>query len=567
MADNRLVVEVVGDTSKLQKSLSSAERDINRFATRTSNIHGTGADALLARVRKAKAEGQATLDSMNSRVDETSSSLGVLAAKGALAGFAFFAAANGVREFAEKLEKSKGRMGEVGRALDALFAADPAKFGSATDNFFGNTFEHDVDFALKSLFGIDRAAERVKKRFEEMWAAAHPPTQIPVAALLSTASGQQTFGISPLAGRRQEDPAEAALRKGITTTQRNRFFDSAISRAIDRVQDSELQAQLGKLDKISAAITKRLAKTKDVTRKLTLEDKLVELSRQRASVEAEIAANLEQAIADAQTQRIGTLQLAVDRAATTKSLDDDLQALQQMEKGLRAELASDKTNLGLQQQLLAVSQERVGVLEQQRKNEIAERSKRQFRALGLNAEGGDLVPGEANLRKQFASLQSRLATSFDKTGVDITLNSKLKNQFEGVRKVLSGSLGKTTADVRSRIQELFATIRDEFDKGAKGPLTKTTSLNSNAILSGLGLDRDTERQLRARLSQFNSAGVGINARNGNVVADRARPTNITVQAPPVYLDGKLVSSVVRKSNTIHSRQNPKQRRGVRRESG
>jgi hypothetical protein len=162
----------------------------------------------------------------------------------------------------------------------------------------------------------------------------------------------------------------------------------------------------------------------------------------------------------------------------------------------------------------------------------------------------------ANLRKQFASLTDRL-------GTDPALSSKLKSQFEGVGKLLSGSLGKVTEESRSAIVELFETIRGTFDKESsktKGPLTKTTTLNTNAILQGLGLSPEDERNLKARLSHFNSAGIA-RAGAGQGVTRAGAQREITVNVPDIFIDGRKVTSNVSGHQARNRRRNPSQRRG------
>jgi hypothetical protein len=319
----------------------------------------------------------------------------------------------------------------------------------------------------------------------------------------------------PAFGQPGFKPGTAPKVPTTTASQRNRFFDDALARDLDRVQDSELRAQVTKLRAIEKTISDRIAATKDITRKLNLEDDLVSVRRQRRSVEQQISDQLTQRLDDAKAAKI---------EAKAKALED-------LRKRQEAALAKLQT--------------------------------RQFRALGLGASGGDIVPGVANLRTQFASLTDRL-------GTDPALSSKLKSQFDGVGKVLSGSLGKVTEESRSAIVELFETIRGTFDKESsktKGPLTKTTSLNTNSVLAGLGLSPADERELRARLSKFNSAGIAISSRPGTaggfgVAAGAPRDT---VVHTTINLDGAKVATNTTRHQQTRRRRNPPQKRG--RESG
>lgn len=296
----------------------------------------------------------------------------------------------------------------------------------------------------------------------------------------------------------------AANRKPFTVEQRNTFFDAALGRSLDRVQDSDLQGQLGKLAKIAATISKRIAVTKDITRKLNLEDQLVGVQRQRKSVEQQIGDVLAQRVADAKAAKIE------QRAAALEKLHErQAAALQKLQS-------------------------------------------RQFRALGLNAQGGDIVPGVANLKKQLGSLTDRLAAS------PVKLSSKLQSQLAGIGKVLGNPIEKATVETREKIQELFQTIRGEFDKGSKDTsLTKSTQLTSR-VLSGLvKIPKDEKRILEARLSHFNSGGIAL---SGSGFGSSGR---IVVQAPDVTMvvDGRVLGKASAKAQGRTRKVNPSARRG------
>jgi hypothetical protein len=179
----------------------------------------------------------------------------------------------------------------------------------------------------------------------------------------------------------------------------------------------------------------------------------------------------------------------------------------------------------------------------------------QFKAIGLSPTGDQRTPGVSNLEKQLGQLTERL-------GPDIA--PKIANQLAGVGKVLSGALGKVTLETRQKIVELFNTIRDTFDQQAKGPLTKTTALNSNKIIDALGLSGDLAKKLRAQLSGFNSAGVALagaqNQPNGfaRVVSPAV---NVTVNST-TELDGKVVARNTTKHQQKRQRRNPPQKRGI-----
>ena len=91
----------------------------------------------------------------------------------------------------------------------------------------------------------------------------------------------------------RKDVAKQAKKKPITTDMRNQWFDARIQRQLDRVQDLSLRKQLARLKEIAAAIRSRLAATKDITRRLTLEDQLLGVTREQRSVQEQITSQIQ----------------------------------------------------------------------------------------------------------------------------------------------------------------------------------------------------------------------------------------------------------------------------------
>jgi hypothetical protein len=263
---------------------------------------------------------------------------------------------------------------------------------------------------------------------------------------------------------------------------------------------------------------------------------------------------------------IAAIGLQVDQAAATKGLADDLRRNSQLQAAIRKQIGVEGKTTELASQLFQAQQARSAILEQQAQaaadartkasakiqKAAAEAQKAQFRALGLDATGSKAPPGIANLRKQLEQLSSR---------DDLTVNDK--GILARIRKVLVDPVKKATPETRAAIKGLFDGIRQEFDKGTKtatGPLTKTSSLNATKLLDGLGLGRDMEKELRARLSNFNSAGVGL--------AGARRPTGGFSSQPvvienhtTVQLDGETVGRSITKTQQKAKRRNPTQKRG------
>lgn len=325
---------------------------------------------------------------------------------------------------------------------------------------------------------------------------------------------------------------EAVPLPGPSVEQRNTIFDNGVSRALFRAGGLKIEQQLAALRKVAANLTARIAVTKDITRKLNLEDQLISVVAQQKDLRQQLA----QQFTDA-------LQFDVDRAGATKSLVDDLAALKRVEANLRERLAGDKTNLDLRQQIFAVQQQESDIVEQQRQNRIDRTTARQFRELGLGADGNPVTPGVANLKKRVGSFEQAVKGTFLDT-------AKTKNQLARFRKVLSEAL--VPKDVRAKFAEMLDDLNQQLKDHASGPLTRTTQLNTNRIISGVaGLTPDQIRQIRANSSHFNSEGVAL-AGSG--------ATNITIPVS-VMVDGRVVAKASAKYNRRTSSLNAPQRNG------
>lgn len=237
-----------------------------------------------------------------------------------------------------------------------------------------------------------------------------------------------------------------AARRGLnlTTAQRNTFFDNSITRILLRGGLGNLRQQLAAIQRASALITKRIAATKDITRKLNLEDQLLQLQSQGRDVRSQIA--------DAARQR-------------AQEARDRIKALAEQHQQRLQEIAAIK---------------------------LAQRTSRQFRELGLSSTGDVITPSVQNLQKQLGTLSVRVTTP------------KLRSELARIRKVLSE--GIVPKDVRAKIAELFDQIRGELGKGTK-QLTKFRHVNANALIDSLGLNLTADQTRRLRQS-FNQIGAG-----------------------------------------------------------
>src|SRR5262245_32826076 len=162
-------------------------------------------------------------------------------------------------------------------------------------------------------------------------------------------------------------------RPGPTVTQRNTWFDAMIARQLDRVQDiTGMKGQIARLREIAGLIQQRIAATKDVTRRLTLEDQLVGVYRQIRSDQDQLAQAARDAaaaarkahqemieanaarLAEAEQTARDWAQLAVDRTQLTDTLSDDLKARRSQLAVIEKQIAVHGKTLELEQDKLQV---------------------------------------------------------------------------------------------------------------------------------------------------------------------------------------------------------------------
>lgn len=299
----------------------------------------------------------------------------------------------------------------------------------------------------------------------------------------------------------------------------------------------------------------RAQKAVDQGNKLIATDK----AKQAAEDSAAKAEKLRDARQAAFDKIVSALELTVDKAGIGGNLQKQLGALEQLKAGLERQIKAGVDVQSAQSQLVQV----VGAIGDKQK-EIQQKAlealqSNQFRALGLTAGGDALTPTVANLKKQLEQLSKN------------DLSSKAEGSLSRIGKVLSGSFGKVTEETRSAIKRMFDQIRGELDKGAKtldkGPLTKTTALSPNKILAGLGLDRDTEKLLRARLSGFNSSGLALAGKQPKLSGSFSSAPVVVQSNVTVELDGDVLARSTTRAQQKAGRRNPKQKRGPNTRSG
>jgi hypothetical protein len=304
--------------------------------------------------------------------------------------------------------------------------------------------------------------------------------------------------------------------------QRNSWFDTAIGRMLDRVQDiPNLQGQIAKLRSIGALIEQQIAAVKDVTRKRNLADQLLDVQRQISAdqdQQAQDAADRRQA---AQQGLLDRLQFAVDRTQLTKSLQDDLGALQTQQATLKRIIATQGSTLALQQQLLAVELAIKG-----KQQEISDARKQRAAdarqaAIDRKAEAEQAAVGWAQLGVERAQLTGTLTDDLKAQQRLLAVNSKAIGEHGKTLALEQDKVGILLAIKGIRQQQADAAAeaakagKDATDKAlTDAEQTDRSSrklfkrLNATAFLNQFGgtLNREQKRRLRVGLAMMGPGG-------------------------------------------------------------
>jgi hypothetical protein len=347
----------------------------------------------------------------------------------------------------------------------------------------------------------------------------------------------------------------------------NAIFDAFVSRQQGRLQYAPLEAQLPGLQKIAGLLTQRIAVTRDITRKLNLEDQLLAVQAQMRDVRKQLLDQAQQ-----------TLQLGMDRAALTHTLSDDVAAFNKYALFLDKRLAAAKTvaerldvenqivqAIGQKQQLQAEMRQRQRDAAQKaaeatrkdaekaaaaaqkaeerlraaQQRTVARRQAAQFRALGLDPSGGELTPTGKALRERLGKIEDAVKGTFLDT-------SKTQALLDRIARVLSGNLSHISRAVRDQIKQMLDGIQQELQNH---PVTKQTA--------------DPMAAFRARWARFYGAGWGT----GTNIYQGAGGVSSLAPAPAGYSIQNLnlygVQNVPQLENELLTRaaQRPQPRRG------
>lgn len=478
--------------------------------------------------------------------------------------------------------------------------------------------------------GTDRAAELTyyAQKLKALKAQGVERNKAKAQARALTA---QEFGIpEAAAGPTLADPSKTtdamkqAVAKGPSAELRNRWFDAMIGRRLDRVQDiASVRGQIDALKATAKLIDQRIAATKDITRKLTLEDQALQVQRQ-------IEAARKQQAADLQQRTLDTAQLAVDRTSLSSSLGDDLAALNAQQAILRKLIAAHKNDLGLQSQLLSNQQAIAGKHQEQKQAALDARqaqldaqqanldqlafnvdaakglgsrlvalraSEAQLKALlatqkgnldlrrqllGVQQQEADVEKQMADERKQRRSARQFRELGLGPTGEDIVPGVKnLKRQLAGVEKAISGtfldtrknksilaklstalndSLDGMGADVRSKVGSILADFWNQLNKGNKGDVMKFQRESTQQLVKRLGWNLTPQQTAQLRTA------IAVRGPRGEAPTPGAQGA---LAGAGVVIQGDLhlhgVQDVPGMENQLHKRAKgrPATRRGAR----
>ena len=540
LRDNQLAMDVARGS---YRDLDSAAQIVNKAllgqagALRRLGIDTKGATTpteLLARLQEkfggaaeaASGDASTAMDRVNVSVENLKESMGTLLLP------AVASLANGLSDAAEAASTLTTTLGKLGSvripAIKIPFTTEEVPgTGGTLGGLIGKVLSNTNVLAANPVVLQAKLAKALKDQFD----GAKPKVQVAVQAKID--ESPFTFKLPEI---KLEPPEGFDQQKGVHfpgIADFGKNLQGAIQAAIDAADAAVAKGRKA----IAAGNAKKAA-----------QDAAAAAEKQR------------QAIQDAFLKILAGLELNVDKAGLGNNLQKQLAALETLKAGLQRQIKAGVDVQSAQSELVQV----VGAIadkqaEIQAKMRDALQSS-QFRGLGLTASGDALTPTVANLKRQLEQLSKN------------DLSSKAQSSLSRIGKVLSGSFGKVTEETRSAIKRMFDEIRGELDNGAKtlgkGPLTKTSALNSNKILEGLGLDRNTEKLLKARLSSFNSAGLGLGGKQPTLPSSPLGSAPVTVWSQvTVELDGDVVGRSVTKSQQKAGRRNPRQKRGPNTRSG
>lgn len=469
-----------------------------------------------------------------------------------------------VKKLQTALKNTKGKVVDVGTLVEG--EADLKRLQKLIRNTTGKTLEIIVDgvsLGKVQVSELQQAIDKLKGKevtiltkmqtvIETVTTVDKAPTTRPdgkggdVASVAQKAIDAEIAKVEKLA-RESKIKATKAFNKLLASLSRDLTTAGATVNESDNLR--VLQDQLAA---VNAQIQVQ-GRTRDLL------DQQADISAQIVTTQRTIAENTQAA---AQALR----DLAAQRAEFSTSLQDDLRVARDGLAAIRAKIKTDGATVDLLSQSLAQQQQIADLQKQIRERQLERRQAEQFKALGLTETGGKRTPSVGALKKRLNTLKEEVKGTFLDT-------SKTKAQFAGIASVLAQGPKQVGKVMREAILQMFNDISGALGEGdAKlGPLTKTTSLNTKKLIAGMGLSPEEIRELRGRLSSFNSAGVALaggpqfGKQPGGFVGG---PSAVVVDNHvSVIIDGQKITGVITKQQQKQRRRNPKQKRGPNRGRG
>jgi hypothetical protein len=313
-------------------------------------------------------------------------------------------------------------------------------------------------------------------------------------------AGDGVLGLGVPAGYSPTSAVAAAVapRAGASAGQRNTWFDQMISRSLDRVQDiPTLRGQISRLRQIADLVTQRIAATKDITRKLTLGDTLVGITRQMKTDQQQISQNMKAARDAAKQHALDAAQVVVDRAALTASLTDDLAALRHQLQVMKQEGATadeivnqEKAIKDKEAEIAQAQKDRVAAVRQQKIDAAALAVQR----AGLT---DSLTDDLAALRNQLAAMKKNHAAATD----IVTQLQAIKDKQKEIAQQAQAAADQAkqallhTGDVAIARAALTDTLKDDLAAHEKRlSLLKRTHADEVDILDEMKTILDLKKQ-------------------------------------------------------------------------
>jgi hypothetical protein len=313
---------------------------------------------------------------------------------------------------------------------------------------------------------------------------------------------------------------------------------------------------LAVLRETEAAIERRIARE---GRTFKLASELTRVRGQIADKTASIASDSAQSSRDAFDAILDALDLKLDIAETTRTFNDDIRILRQIETQILRRIEAEGRTTDLMRRLFENRQAQAQALRDQR-------NAAQFERLGLTAEGEERVASRRALRRRANRLEDRIEGTILDT-------AKTRRTLDRIQAVLSGKFGEVGREVRQSILGMLDDISSALESGDKpaGPLTKFAKTGIGKLIAGLNLTTEQERELFARMSavgpgfsipRSGTGAFGMGVPSSAQVGPRRGPREADFEVH-IYIDGEEVESRVTRRQQRKQGRNARSRRGVR----